>query len=181
VTVESLIPVPDASDRHERQVAADAGRAFAALRALDFNDLQIVRLIFAARPLLLLSRPGPPLPRGAFVDTAVAGGWRIVHEVPGREVIAAAVTQPWEPHVVFRGMPASDFLAFDEPNHVKIAWSLGARDAGPGRSVLYTETRAAATDAAARQRFRRYWMIVGQGIRLIRRIALAHVVRQLSR
>jgi hypothetical protein len=62
------------------------------------------------------------------------------------------------------------FAAFDEPGYVKIAWTLRADPAGTG-SVFRTETRAVATDAVARARFRRYWLFLSPGIRLIRRLA----------
>ena len=40
--------------------------------------------------------------------------------------------------------------------------------AGPSRCILRTETRAIATDAASRSRFRRYWALLSPGILLIR-------------
>jgi hypothetical protein len=70
-----------------------------------------------------------------------------------------------------------EFLAFNQPGFAKIAWNLAERPAGRGMAVLSTETRAAATDAGSRERFRRY----GPWIRLIRSAAHRLVQRDLAR
>jgi hypothetical protein len=69
-----------------------------------------------------------------------------------------------------------EFAGFDEPGYVKIAWTLRADPVGIDRSVFRTETRAIATDAVARKRFRRYWALVSPGIVLIR-VALLPAVK----
>jgi hypothetical protein len=178
--LSALIPQPIARDYHEREVRADARRAFAAVRALDFTDLALVRAIFALRPVLMRGRAGRPLPRGPFVDTARAMGWHLLHDGP-ETVVAVAVTRPWDVDVRFRGLPESAFLAFGEPGYVKIAWVIGVRPATADTAIVFTETSVAATDAESRKRFGRYWLVFGLGIRLIRRLALRHVARQLGR
>ncbi len=177
--LNSLIARPDAGDYHERRVRADPQRAFAAVRALDFNDIPLVKAIFVLRPLLMRGRGGAPLPRGPFVDTTRDMGWRVLRDGPDA-VVAVAVTRPWEVEVVFHGLPEGEFQRFAEPGWVKIAWTIGVRPAGPGESVVFTETRVEATDPASRRRFGRYWLAFGLGIRVIRRLALGHVARQLS-
>lgn len=49
---------------------------------------------------------------------------------------------------------------------------LAAEPPGPAASLAVTETRATATDAYARQRFRPYWTLASPGIVLIRRQSL---------
>jgi hypothetical protein len=92
-----------------------------------------------------------------------------------------AVTQPWLADVVFRGVPPEDFAAFEEPDYVKIAWTVGVTPRDDGSSVFRTETRAVATDRAARARFRRYWTLVSPGIVLIRWEMLRLVKREAER
>ena len=79
-----------------------------------------------------------------------------------------AVTQPWEANVVFRALPPNEFVLFDEPDYVKIVWTLRADAIDPKASIFRTETRAVATDASARVKFRRYWSFLSPGIILIR-------------
>jgi hypothetical protein len=64
---------------------------------------------------------------------------------------------------------------------VKIAWTLEAEPLGDELTRFATETRAAATDAEARAKFRRYWRRFGIGIILIRKLLLPAVQRQAER
>jgi hypothetical protein len=88
-----------------------------------------------------------------------------------------AVTKPWEPNVTFRAIPPEDFAAFSEPGYIKIAWTLRADPIDAQTSLFRTETRAAATDACARARFRWYWAFASPGITLIRRLSLMPLKR----
>jgi hypothetical protein len=85
------------------------------------------------------------------------------------------VTRPWEANVSFRALPSQEFAAFNEPGYVKIAWTLRADPITPTQSVFRTETRAVATDASARTKFRRYWSLLSPGIIIIRWMMLKPV------
>jgi hypothetical protein len=115
----------------------------------------------------------------AFIERAL--GWRILADVPDREVVVGAVSKPWEPNVTFRALPPDDFAAFSEPGLVKIAWTLRADPVDGDASVFRTETRAIATDASARSQFRRYWAFASPGIALIRRLSLRPLKRHAER
>jgi hypothetical protein len=95
-------------------------------------------------------------------------GWGVLAEIPGREVVMGAVTQPWMADVVFRPLPPEEFVAFHEPDHVKIVWTLRADPNGASESIFRTETRVITTDPTARAKFRRYWAFASPGIILIR-------------
>jgi hypothetical protein len=139
---------------------------------VDLQDSLIVRAIFKARDLVLGSEENPNPPSGGLVNLTKALGWRVLVEVPGREIVMGAVTQPWQPTPVFRGIPPEEFAAFAEPDYVKIVWTLRADPAGPSRSIARTETRVVATDAHARSAFRAYWACVSPGVALIRQVSL---------
>jgi hypothetical protein len=83
-----------------------------------------------------------------------------------------AVTQPWNANTVFRSLSPEEFAAFDEPEYVKIAWTLRADPDGKGRAIFRHETRVATTDRAARAKFRDYWAVFSPGIKLIRLLIL---------
>jgi len=177
------LPAFDVVDHRETLVRADPERAYAAIRSLDINRSRIVRMLFAIRalPARLRGQPVPPLASRSLLDQTLEIGWKVLEEIPGRQIVVGAVTRPWEAVVRFRGLPAAEFLRFAEPGFTKIGWSLGARPAAPGLCLLSTETRVLATDPASRKRFRRYWLAVGLGIRLIRIEALRLVKRDLER
>jgi hypothetical protein len=128
----------------------------------------IVRAIFKAREWVMRSHPAcEPEPR-AFLAQMRAIGWGVLAEIPGREIVMGAVTQPWMADVVFRPLPAGEFASFHDPDYVKIAWTLRADPLGDAASIFWTETRVVATDPIARAKFRRYWAFASPGIILIR-------------
>jgi hypothetical protein len=92
-----------------------------------------------------------------------------------------AVTQPWYANVVFRPLPSDEFVSFNEPDFVKIVWTLRVDPTGPHDSVFRTETRVVTTDAAARSKFRWYWARFSPGIVLIRRLSLGPLRRDAER
>jgi hypothetical protein len=163
-----FMPVYDVVDRHHIHVAAPADVTFAAACEQDLMAPPVVRAIFTAREIVLGALPDTAAhPRGLLALTRSIG-WGVLAEVPGREVVMGAVTQPWEANVVFRPLPPDEFVAFNEPDYVKIVWTLRADAIGANASIFRTETRAVATDGAARTKFRRYWSFLSLGIILIR-------------
>ncbi len=179
--IARFIPAPDARERHAVLVRAPADLVFEVAEAFDLQSIRPVRVIFWLREKLLRARPGPPrTPRG-LVDEMTSIGWGVLAREPGRLLVAGAETQPWQADVIFRPIPPERFAAFAEPNRVKIAWTIEAEPLGPDRARLATETRAVATDAGARRKFRRYWRTFGIGIVLIRWFLLPAVRREAER
>jgi hypothetical protein len=175
------MPTFDVREHHEATVRAPAAVTYAAARELDFRRSPLVSGIFRARQRLMGGRTGPARTGGSFLEEVQALGWRVLAEEPGRELVMGAVTQPWLADVVFRGVSPEDFPAFAEPNYVKIAWTIAVTPRDDGRSVFRTDTRAVATDPAARARFRRYWTLVSPGIVVIRWEMLRLVKREAER
>jgi hypothetical protein len=113
--LDQFMPVYDVAERHHIHVAAPAEITFAAACEQDLMALPIVQTIFKAREILLGSEPDTAArPRGLLAFTKSIG-WGVLAEVPGREVVMGAVTQPWDVNVVFRPLPPHEFAAFDEP------------------------------------------------------------------
>jgi hypothetical protein len=160
-------------ERHHVAIAAPPAITFRAAQGLSLENSRIVRAIVAARALILRAKNPPLPPSRGFVEDMQALGWGLLAEVPGREIIMGGVTKPWEPNPVFRALPPDAFAGFAEPDYVKIVFTLRVDAAPDGGSIFRTETRAVATDAAARAKFRRYWALVSPGIWIIRRAMLA--------
>ena len=173
--LDELMPHYDIVERHHVQVAAPAAITLGAARDVKLVDSCVVRAIFMGREMMLGSEPAGPPPPQALLAAALSMGWGILVNDPDREIVLGAVTKPWEANPVFRALPPSEFVAFAEPGYVKIAWTLRADPIGPSQSIFRTETRAIATDTAARDKFRCYWAMVSPGVALIRRAMLAPV------
>ena len=171
--LERWLPVYDVVERHHVRVAAPPAITLAAAREMNLFAMPGIRQIFDVRACAMGVVPDRADRPGGLLAQVTAIGWRVLAEVPDREVLVGAVTRPWEPNPVFTGMDAAAFAACATPESVKIAWTLRADPDGEGGSIFRTETRAVATDDAARARFRRYWALVSPGVFLIRRLSLA--------
>jgi hypothetical protein len=173
--LDQFMPVYDVVERHHVQVDAPADVTFAASRDAQLFSSPLVRSIFRAREIILGATPDEQARPRKLLEEVLSLGWVVLAEIPGREIVLGAVTRPWDPNVTFRGVPPGEFPGFAEPAYVKIAWTLRADPTGAGGSIFRTETRAVATDAFARVRFRRYWSFLSPGIILIRRASLGAV------
>jgi len=170
--LDRFMPEYEITERHHVSVSAPADITFSTACAMDLQDSAMVRAIFKARELLLCAQPQSGTgPRGLLAQTK-AMGWTGLAQIPGREIVMGAITEPWKAIPVFRSVAPDEFASFHEPGHVKIAWTLRADSAGPAKSIFRTETRAVCTDAEARAKFRRYWAFLSPGIILIRRLSL---------
>lgn len=166
--LDRFMPSYEVVERHHIRVAAPAAVTLAAAYEIDLQGSPFLRTIFKARETILGATPDNRLrPRGLLAEMQSLG-WGVLAEVPGREVVVGAVTRPWEANVTFRALPPDQFSAFSEPGYVKIAWTLRAEPISPTESFFRTETRAIATDHAARAKFRRYWAFLSPGIIVIR-------------
>ncbi len=166
--LDDFMRVYDVRELQEIALAAPADVTLAAAREIELDDSPIVRAIFRARELILGSKPDAARRPKGLVEAMKAIGWGVLAESPGREIVMGGVTKPWEANPVFRALPPDQFAAFAEPDCVKIAWTLRATPARSGGSIFGTETRATATDAGARRKFRIYWSLLSPGIILVR-------------
>ena len=179
--LDRFMPDYDVAEQHFAYIEAPPDVALRAAEETDLEGAPIIRAIFKAREIVLGAVPEDvSRPRG-LLDLTTSIGWGVLAERPGREVVVGAVTQPWMPDVVFRALPPEAFRDFHEPGYVKIVWTLRADPAGAGHSVFRTETRAVATDAVARARFRWYWARFSPGIILIRRLMLIQLRKDAER
>jgi hypothetical protein len=154
---------------------------FAVGTEMDLQSLPAVRWIFRLREKLMGSAtPSSRVPQG-MLQELIGLGWGILVDQPGRLVVGGAACQPWKADVVFHSIAADRFAAWAEPDHVKITWTLEAEPIGPELTCYVTETRAVATDAQARARFRRYWRWARVGIVAIRLLLLPAVRREAER
>jgi hypothetical protein len=174
------MPEYEVVERHHIRVKAPAETTLAAAAETDLRESATVAALLQVRRFILgagLTESGSPHSRGLLASMK-AMGWGVLAEEQGREIVVGAVTQPWKANVVFRRLAPDEFAGFREPGYVKIAWTLRADPTGDAESIFRTETRAAATDAYARRRFRPYWSCFCPGIVLVRKSLLRLVRRE---
>jgi hypothetical protein len=166
--LDRFMSVYDIVERHHVRVAAPADVTFSAACDIDMQRSLVIRAIFRAREVILGSEPDTAARPHELLAWAKSLGWAVLADVPDREVVMGAVTQPWEADVVFRPLSPEAFTTFNDPGFVKIVWTLRADATSTTESVFRTETRAVATDDTARAKFRRYWSFLSPGIIVIR-------------
>jgi hypothetical protein len=166
--LDHFIPAPDIVSAHHIEIAAPPAIVLESAKQLRLLDSVAVRSLFRLREMALGGEPDSRTHPEALLDQLLSIGWVVLAETPGREIVLGAVTKPWKASPEFRSVPAGEFAAFAEPDHVKIAFTLRAEPSGDGRSLFKSETRAVATDEEARTKFRRYWSYVAPGVGLIR-------------
>ena len=92
------------------------------------------------------------------------GGWVLLAERPGEEIVLGLVGKFWRPVIEFADVARADFAAFAEPGYAKTIYDLRVRPLDDGRTLLSGLMRTATTDERARRWFRRYWTFgVGSG------------------
>jgi hypothetical protein len=109
--LDRFMPAYEVVERHHLPIDAPAHVTYDASINIDLQDSLIIDAIFRARELVLNSADDPKAPSGGLVAVTKALGWRVLAEIPGREIVLGAVTQPWVPNPVFRGLPPAEFAA----------------------------------------------------------------------
>jgi hypothetical protein len=178
-TIDRFLPEADVRERWEAVVHAPAWLLFDVAEHFEIESIPLVRAIFWLRAKLLGGRY-ERLHRG-LVEETLEIGWGRLASTPGRELVMGSVTQPWFGDVKFRALPPRDFVAFQEPDQVKIVWTIEAEPLGPDVARFRTQTRVLAIGQEARQKFRIYWRKFGVGIRLIRWLVVPAVKREAER
>jgi len=179
--IDRFIPRGDVDECHEILVRAPAHVVLEEARRFDFYSIPAVRGIFWLRARFLNAHDRRSPVGGGFVSEALAMGWGMLVERPGRELLVGAVCRPWIGDVRFRAIAPPDFADFFEPDLVKIVWTVEVEPVKPRLTLLRTRTRAVATDDCARRKFRAYWRKFGAGVIVIRWLLLPAIRREAER
>ena len=76
--LDLFMPTYEVAERHETRVHAPAWVTWDAARALDLHRSPVVRAIFAARELVLGSKPARPRGSGTFLQEVLDLGWEVL-------------------------------------------------------------------------------------------------------
>lgn len=178
-----LIPEPQLVEIDHADVAATPERAWEIARQGNLARSRLIKSLFAIRTL-------PARLRGRDVQTATLRiddivssdrpGFRLLAE-SDREVVVGAIGKVWEPDIPFADVASADeFARFAEPDYAKVAWALRVLPRGEGYARIELELRVSVTDDESRDRFRRYFRLVGPASHFIRRQALSSFAGELG-
>lgn len=168
--IDEQLPVWERRLLMARSVEAPAATTFEAIRQVDFFDSPVIALPNRARTtfdrLIRSHDPGtderPPPKRFGFDELLEEdGGFHLLAEEPGRELVLGFVGRWWEKGYGRVEWTAAEFRDFDLPGYAVGAWGFTVLPYGAAASVLVTDVRVRCTDEEARRMFRRYWTVVG--------------------
>jgi hypothetical protein len=163
--LDDVLPQWHERERHETKVEAPPERVFAAMREVTLTEMPIARVLAWLRGM----RPDTGRP---MIGEMRKAGFNAAAEEPGREVVFAAIGQPWKLRGGERAR-TEDFRAFHEPGYAKMAFNFRLDG-----TTLSTETRVLLTDERSRRAFGRYWLLIRPFSGLIRRVWLRAIVRR---
>lgn len=186
--LERLIPTPYRIEIDRVDLCAPPARVWEAVRHGDLGRGAFVRALFALRTLpsrLAGSLTSAPiLSLDQLASTTERPGFGVLWEDEPHEVAVGAIGKVWLSDIPFVHVSEVDaFAAFDDPGYAKVAWAIrltALPTESGGGTHLELEVRVDATDAQALQSFRRYFRVIGPASRLIRRLLLADLARELG-
>jgi hypothetical protein len=172
--------LPSYEGRQFSAVVVDAppGAVYAAVRALDPD--QVARSFPAMRalgwlralPAHLAAVLGRDTPResGTLSAGEANDAFVVLADDGNAEFVVGMVGKFMTPtQLEFRRIEPGDFATFCEPGYGKVALNFRVCPYGARWSLVTTETRTVTTDPESRERFRRYWRLVGPFAGLIMR------------
>lgn len=172
--LDEFSPAYQFRERHTLAVAAGPRQAFRAIRSvtadeiLFFRALVWIRRLGRAGPESILNAPG----RKPIIEVATSTSFLLLAEEPDSEiVIGTLVLAPGGFRPSERPTPEG-FKRLSAPGFAKAVMSFRVEPRSDGGSLVSTETRVFATDAASRRRFAVYWRVIYPGSALIRRMWL---------
>ena len=174
--IDRFMPAPDVREEHHIDIHAPADLVMDAATTFDMQSLPLVHGLIWLRGKLM-GAPSSPRAATRLIEELQSLGWQVLARTAD-DVVLGVTAQPWHGDPQFRGISPDRFREFHQPGVVKLAVSLEATALGPTRTRLTTETRVAATSAAAMLAFAAYWRKVRPGIVLIRLAMLRAVRRQ---
>jgi hypothetical protein len=163
--LDAFMPIYQFSEAYQIPVRAPRERIYRAIRQVSADQIPLYRTLAWIRrggargPESVLNPPdGVPL-----LTVATRTSFVTLAEEPGRElVIGTVVIAPPGVRLAVASDPES-FKALDQEGFAKTAIAFLISPREDGWAMLRVETRVWATDPVSRDRFARYWRVIGPG------------------
>jgi hypothetical protein len=188
--LDQFVPVYQFNEFHSVRVAAPKEKVYTALKQVTAEEILFFHTLVWLRRL---GRPGPesilnPPPSMPLLEVATKTTFILLAEEPNREIVVGtliAAPRGWRPRGERTPEAFKALLASHQPGFVLAAMNFRLEDcdahanqAAAPCTLLTTETRVYATDAASRRAFARYWRVIYPGSSLIRRMWLRAIKKR---
>jgi hypothetical protein len=181
--LDRFVPVYQFNEVHALHVDAPPAVVYRAVGEVTAGEIRFFRTLTTIRRL---GRPGAESilnapERQPILDVATRTTFLTLGRDGDRELaVGTVVVAPDGWRRRYADTPEA-FLALTQPGFAKAAMNFRVTPDGRGGSLVSTETRVFATDAAARRRFAAYWRVIYPGSALIRRSWLQAIRRRAER
>ena len=181
--LDEYMPAYDFGETHAIAVRAAPADAYRAVREVTPGEIALLRTLFRIRSAPARPRAGSGVPFESpepLLEQALRGGFVLLAEDPGRELVLGAIGQFWriKAGIPLRVADAGAFLAFNRPDHAKAVLGFRVARIANGETLVSTRTRVRVPDRGARGRFALYWLAIRPASALIRRNWLRAIQRR---
>jgi hypothetical protein len=181
--LDDFMPSFEFHEFHATRAHASPAHVADAIRTVTVADIPVAGWLMRIRAMASGNLKRPKMPARPIVEKSSrpGGGFLPLDPDGSNEVVYGFVGRPWTNGPRPRVMTPEEFIAFQEPGNVKVAFNIAWRDVGGGVTAITTETRITGTDDQARRTFARYWRVIYPGSAIIRRAWIDAIVAKAER
>jgi hypothetical protein len=181
--IQKYLPNPRHTEVHRIFVKAKPNEAWETMRHLDMGKIPWVRLLFSIRTFPdRLKGISKEADKKIGIDQIAENGkgFFIAEEIPGQEIVIAAIGKFWHLNIPFVDVTSGEFKDFSIAGYGKLCWSILVEPYSEG-SVITLELRTTATDEISWKKLNRYYNFIGIGSQLIRNTMMHHAENLLGK
>jgi len=170
--LDDFMPTYSFYEFHETHVNAPPDSVVSAMHRVGLADLPAAVFLLRVRGMVAGHREAGTIPRESLLDlmSRPGTGFLVLDASDPREFVGGMVGRATAPKPPIR--TAEQFLAFRDPDGIRVAFNLRASEAPGGGTRLTSETRVLCNGDAARRLFAGYWRVIYPGSAIIRRVWL---------
>ena len=182
--LDDFMPAYSFYEFHETRVNAPPDSVVAAMRRVGLADLPAAVFLLRVRGMAAGHRDAGEIPRESLLDLMArpGSGFLVLDASDPREFVGGMVGRARAPKPPVR--TPQQFLAFKDPDGIRVAFNVHVSEATGGGTRLTSETRVACNGDASRRLFAGYWRVIYPGSAIIRRVwldAITEVAQKASR
>jgi hypothetical protein len=140
----------------------------------DFGKSRIIKFLFTIRGLRGSSK------KVINLKGTLDFGFILLEEKKEAEIVLGFIGRSWKLDYDIQTITPDEFISFAKKGYIKGAWNFYLKKIENDKTILYTETRVYCTDKTAKLLFSLYWLVISSFSRLIRRIMLRLIKREVE-
>ena len=182
--LDDFMPSYSFCEFHETHVNAPPDAVVAAMHRVGLADLPAAVFLMRVRGMAAGHREAGEIPRESLLDlmSRPESGFLMLDASDPREFVGGMVGRATAPKPPVH--TPGEFLAFKDPDGIRVAFNLHVSEAAGGGTRLTSETRVVCNGDASRRLFASYWRVIYPGSAIIRRVwldAITEVAQKAAR